>query len=103
MTTRYVWFGSHGPFAYDDADNYEGEAISMAGLRADQIIVAETPTSPSGVLRLADISSFDSTVLSRAESANLSQSGVISESESRNDSQNIRVSVVESKLTSGGL
>ena len=62
MTTRKVYFGSHGPFLYEDDDlinDSDGDFAGMyySGVVAEQMIVTEAPTDPSHVTRLSDLSS----------------------------------------------
>lgn len=61
MTIRKVYFGSRGPFLYDDTDlinDADGDFAGMyySGVVAEQMIVTEAPTDPSHVARLSDLS-----------------------------------------------
>uniref|UniRef100_A0A6M3JRN0 Uncharacterized protein n=1 Tax=viral metagenome TaxID=1070528 RepID=A0A6M3JRN0_9ZZZZ len=60
MATKKVYFGSHGPFVFDDTalvDDPDGDFAgeTVRGITTDgQLLIEEAPTEPTNVVRLSD-------------------------------------------------
>ncbi len=54
MAVREVWFGSFGPFLYDDTDTYP-DGTAKQGVYAETMKVTTAPTSADDVARKDDV------------------------------------------------
>jgi len=124
MTQRLCWYASYGPFLYDDELQYGGGGFYEAG-RGPQVWIEDAPSQYYHVARKSELDSVaaslvtgtvDSVARSKAESASTradtadsksvsvgaADSTSTSVANSQDTSQGVRLSVIESKLTSGG-
>ena len=112
MAEKEVYFGSLGPYLYDDADTYE-DGENFRGVRVAQILVDDEATGDGEVVRYQDVSQASSETDSQVESNVLIMSEVeskvdsnvliLSEANSVVDSNTQLVSEAESGVTSNSL
>ena len=98
MAEKEVYFGSLGPFLYDDIDTYE-DGKNLRGVRVAQILVDDEATGDGEVVRYQDVSQASSETDSQVESNVL----VLGEVESKVDSNVLILSGAESGVTSNSL
>ena len=124
MAQKQCWYADQGPFLYE-SDNLYPDAVPKEGGRVPQAMIENAPAEYYHVARKSELDSvaaslvtgtIDSVARSKAESASTragtadsksvsvgaADSTSTSVANSQDTSQGVRLSVIESKLTSGG-
>ena len=116
MAVREVWFGSMGPYIFDDTVQWpDGEY--RVGARVPQVFLDDEPTEPEHAVRLSTLGDYPtesevqsivlsvslgtSSVDSVADSYALAESSTNSTITSKTTSLASQTSVIESKMLSG--
>jgi len=101
MAVREVWFGSMGPYIFDDTGQWpDGEY--RVGARVPQVFLDDEPTEPEHAVRLSTLGDYptESEVQSIVLSEGVVRSGIDSGLESKVGSTVIADSAANSTITS---
>uniref|UniRef100_A0A6M3JDK9 Uncharacterized protein n=1 Tax=viral metagenome TaxID=1070528 RepID=A0A6M3JDK9_9ZZZZ len=103
MALKNTWYAAYGPYPYEDTAQYP-DAAPLEGGRTPQAYIENSATQYYHVTRKSELDSVaTSLVTGTADSVarSMATSGVALAG-SQDTSQGVRLSVIESKLVSGG-